>query len=157
MKNILALVDFSEISAEVVTQSARLASIFRAKCWILHVAAPDPDFIGFKIGPEYIRDARAEELRSEHRRLADFQRQVSEQGVTCTALLVQGHTGQTILEEVEKLEVGLIVLGSHGHGAVYEIFAGSVAGFLLQKSPVPLYVLPAGPARGRPVQSEGRS
>ena len=143
MKNILALVDFSSVSGPVIDHAAELAGLYEAKLWIIHVAAPDPDFVGFEVGPQYIRDSRAEELSDEHKILITYQKKVQESGIECAAMLVQGHTGTTILEKVEKLSIDLLVLGSHGHGAVFHLLVGSVCQEMLKESPVPLLVIPS--------------
>jgi nucleotide-binding universal stress UspA family protein len=36
----------------------------------------------------------------------------------------------------------MIILGSHGHGAVYQLFSGSVVTSVLHKSRVPVTVIP---------------
>ena len=50
MKEILAAVDFSDYSDAVVSRAASLALAFGANVTLLHVAAPDPDFVGYGIG-----------------------------------------------------------------------------------------------------------
>jgi len=60
-----------------------------------------------------------------------------------TALLVQGPTTETILGEAEKLAADLIVVGSHGHGALARAIVGSTSRSLLGKAKVPVLVVPA--------------
>ena len=45
-KHILALIDFSKISDGVVARAGELARFYNAKCWLIHIAAPDPEFVG---------------------------------------------------------------------------------------------------------------
>ena len=59
-------------------------------------------------------------------------------GLDTTALLVQGETVETILNEASNLNVDMIVLGSHGRGAMYQLFVGSVSEGVLHKSECPL-------------------
>jgi len=141
-KNILALVDFSSITAEVVATAAELSSKYGAKCWLMHVAAPDPDFVGYDVGPQYIRDSRASVLKDEHQKLKAYKDEIAAQGVECEALLIQGLLYKTIDYEIEKLEIDLVVLGSHGRSMLYELVVGSVCEYLLKNSPIPLMILP---------------
>ena len=141
--NILALVDFSHITDELVKRTTQLADLYGAKCWFMHVAAPDPDFVGYDVGPQYIRDSRATTLRNEHQKLQEFKEQCEKMGVDSEALLVQGPLFETISGEVEKLNIDLIVLGSHGRSRLYELIVGSVCEHLLKHSKVPLYILPS--------------
>jgi nucleotide-binding universal stress UspA family protein len=68
---------------------------------------------------------------------------VKEQGLQAEALLVQGPTTETLLEEVERLQIDLIVMGSHGRGGLYKAFVGSVSEQVLDKSPVPVLIVPS--------------
>ena len=65
MKNILVCIDFHEQTKNLINKAAEIAKAFNAKLWLVHVAAPDPDFVGYDVGPQYIRDARADELKEE--------------------------------------------------------------------------------------------
>ena len=143
VKNILGLIDFSSVSEDVVSKAAELSKVYEAKCWLVHVARPDPEFIGYDVGPKYIRDARAEHLLDEHHKLDEYKSRLTSEGVNCEALLIQGEIMDTIHQEVDKLAIDLIVLGSHGRSMLYELMVGSVCENLLKNSKVPLYIVPA--------------
>ena len=142
-KNILALLDFSQITSEVVSRAGELADFYKAKCWLIHVATPDPDFVGYDVGPKYIRDDRAAVLKNEHGQLQEYKKLLSKKGIDCEALLVQGNIHSTIESEIEKLQIDLVVLGSHGHSRIHDILVGSVCEHMLRKSKVPMMVIPA--------------
>lgn len=72
IKNILVAIDFNETVGELLSYAEALAIKFDAKIWVLHVAAPNPDFVGYEPGPQYIRDFKADELREEHRSLQNI-------------------------------------------------------------------------------------
>ncbi|MEW5940915.1 MAG: universal stress protein [Chloroflexota bacterium] len=63
-------------------------------------------------------------------------------GLDATALVVQGATVETILNEASKLEADMIVVGSHGHGALYQLLVGSVCEGVLRKAACPVLVVP---------------
>ena len=141
--NILALIDFSESTGAVVQTAGEQAKLQSAKCWLMHVAAPDPDFVGYEVGPQYIRDSRADVLKDEHKRLHELKESLTAQGVDCEALLVMGPLFDTIDAEINKLNVDLVVLGSHGRSKLYELLVGSVCEHLLRNARVPLLVIPS--------------
>ena len=143
-KNTLTLIDFSEICGKVVERAAELAKFYEAKCWLIHVAAPDPDFVGYDVGPQYIRDSRADELKEEHNILEKYQKQLGKDGIECEMLLIQGQTNTTILEEIERLKIDMVVLGSHGHSKLYDLLVGSVCEYTLRHATVPLLIIPSG-------------
>jgi nucleotide-binding universal stress UspA family protein len=142
MKNILAAVDFSPVSDPVVEQATALASAFGAALWLLHVAAPDPDFVGYEPGPQSVRRSVAAELHDTHRRLQEQSAVLRERGIDCTALLVQGSTPETIVREADRLGVDLIVLGSHGHGVLRRALIGSVSEHVLHHASRPMLIVP---------------
>lgn len=143
MKTIVAALDFSPVSADVLAQAADVAQAFKAALYLLHVAAPDPDFIGYEPGPQTVRSSVAAELHDVHRRLQDHAAELRRRGIDCTALLIQGSTPETIVREGERLDADLLVLGSHGHGLLRRALLGSVTEHVLHHAKRPLLILPA--------------
>lgn len=142
MDNILAAIDFSDISAEVVARAEEVAAAFGAKLRLLHVAPSHPDFVGYEVGPETVRDGLAQELRQEHAQLQDIAKPLLERRINVTPLVVQGPTVETIIKEALKHEIDLIVIASHGHGAIYRAILGSVSEGVVHQSPCPVLVIP---------------
>ncbi|MCB9170240.1 MAG: universal stress protein [Flavobacteriales bacterium] len=143
MKNILAPVDLSPISDTVLEQAGTLAKASGAKVWIVHVAAPDPDFVGFSTGPRYVREHRADTLRHEHTEIQAMADRLRAQGMDAEGLLVQGPTTETLLEEAERLKVDMIVMGSHGRGALFKALVGSVCEQVLGSARIPVLIIPS--------------
>ena len=143
--NILAPIDFSDATGAVVDQAAKLAKALDAKVWLIHAAVPEPDFVGYEVGPEYIRDSAARHLREEHQKLGEYQEKLRQGDVEVTAMLVPGEATDKILQEARRLEADLIVLGSHGHGALYNLLAGSVCQGVLSKAACPVVIVPSRP------------
>jgi nucleotide-binding universal stress UspA family protein len=142
MKNILALIDLSPLGERVVNYAATLAKGTGAKLWIIHVAAPEPDFVGFQTGPQHVRDHRAAALRHEHQYLQAMRDDLQALGVDAEAMLVQGSTVDTVFIEVERLHADMIAIGSRGHGGLYKALIGSVSEQVLTRSTIPVLVVP---------------
>ncbi|WP_179021172.1 universal stress protein [Winogradskyella forsetii] len=142
MKNILVTIDLKGNEQLLIDQASKLAEKFEAKVWIIHIAAPDPDFVGYSVGPQYIRDNLATELREEHRLLQDYSDRLEKKGIESEGLLVQGPTLEMILEEAEKLEIDLIISGYQDHGFFYKALYGSVSNSLIKASNIPVLIVP---------------
>ncbi len=142
IKNILVLVDFQDPKSLVVARASSLALAYHAKCWLIHVAAPEPDFMGYEPGPQYVRDERAKELRAQHVLLQKQKDWLATFGIESEALLVQGPVAETILAEAEKLHTDLLVLGRHKHSTLHEWVIGSVGKEVIRRSEVPVVVVP---------------
>ncbi|MFW5877826.1 MAG: universal stress protein, partial [bacterium] len=82
---------------------------FGSKVWLLHVAAPDPDFVGYGVGPQYIRDFRADELKDHHKSIVHHVEYLKEEGIEADGLVLQGAKIEMILQESKKLSIDLII------------------------------------------------
>jgi nucleotide-binding universal stress UspA family protein len=142
MRNVLVAVDFSEGTAGVIQRAAELARAFASRIWVLHVAAPEPDFVGYAAGPASVRDQVATELHAEHRQVQSLAESLRAQGLDAAAVLVRGATAETILAEADRLQADLIVVGTHGHNAFRRVLLGSVSEGVLRGSSAPLLVVP---------------
>lgn len=142
MKNLLIAIDFKENFQDLIDQGIQIAEKFNSKIWLLHIAAPDPDFVGYGVGPQYIRDSKAEEMRKEHRMLQEATAKVQTLGIQAEGLLIQGPTVETILEEAVKLKIDLIVIGRRDHGFFYKAIIGDTSSDVISDSDFPILVVP---------------
>lgn len=142
MHDIIVSLDLSSSALPVLHCAERLARALAAKLWLIHVGPPEPDFVGYDPGPQSVRDGVAHSLREEHRELQQLADGLRASGIEATALLPRGPTAETILAEAERLEADLVVMGSHGRGALYRALLGSVSEGVLRRTRVPVLVVP---------------
>jgi nucleotide-binding universal stress UspA family protein len=140
--NVLIAVDGSEHAQRLVGDTVRLLQGALGDIWLLHVAEPDPDFVGYEIEPVVMRDQLAQGFHQEHRQLQAMAEALRGRGFAANALLIQGETVKTILQQAEKLNADLIVVGASGHGRWHDFLAGEVSLAGLQASGRPLLVMP---------------
>jgi nucleotide-binding universal stress UspA family protein len=143
-RNVLAALDFSPAAPAVLRVAAELAAGLGAKLWLVHVAAPDPDFVGYEPGPHEVRDDRALELREEHRGLHEWAGELRERGLDVTPLLVQGPTVDTLLAEAARLHASHVVIASRGHGLLAKALLGSVSDGVVRRASCPVVIVPSG-------------
>lgn len=143
MQRILVAIDFSDGSEALVEWAASLALALRAEISLVHVAEPDPDFIGYEPGPQSVRDAHAREFRSAHRRIQALADGLRARGVSAKALLVQGPTVETLVNEARREGADVIVMRSHGRSALSRALLGSVSEGVLRAGCCPVLVVPA--------------
>jgi len=139
---LLVAVDFSDSSRLVIDYVKDLAKALSGKIWLLHVAEPDPEFVGYEIDPPVMRDSVARRFHQEHQHIQQLSQELRSKGCACEALLIQGPTVETILREIEKLSVDMVVLGSHGKGILKRLLVGSTSEGVLHQSSVPVLVVP---------------
>ena len=140
MKSIIVAVDFS-LQTDSLVEFA--TSIFpESEILLVHVAAPDPDFVGMDVGPATVRDLRARELRAEHRQLQALADRLRDSGYVAQALLLEGATVATLMKCAEEHDAVILVVGSHGHSAVHDLLMGSTTSALIRAADRPVVVLP---------------
>ena len=146
---ILVAIDFSDVTDALLDEAARLARAFDARVHLMHVdvAVNVPDFVGYDVGPVYMRTEIAHQIREEHRSLEALEQQLRDRGIDVTSMLVPGAPADKINETAEKLQPMFVLLGSHGHGQLYRLLAGSVRDGVLTKVRCPVVVVPPYQAR----------
>ena len=135
-------IDFNEQEQFLLDKAYELGSAFQAKIWLVHIAAPEPGFVGYGVGPQYIRAMRASELRDEHHSLQGYTKKLIKKGVDAEALLVQGATVDMVIKEAKKLKADLIIAGHHEHSFLYKAFVESVSAGIIKKSKIPVLMVP---------------
>ncbi|MEO1053999.1 MAG: universal stress protein [Bacteroidota bacterium] len=142
MKNVLICIDFTERTEWFIHKAISLVKPRSPKLWLLHVAAPEPDFVGYDVGPQYERDFRAETLRTEHRMLQEYSNRLKDEGFKAEGLLIAGPTLDIILEESKKLHIDLIIAGRQEHGFLHKLFFDSTSTGIIRRSDIPVLMIP---------------
>ena len=141
--NILVAVDLSGASPKILHYIKTLALNLSAKVWLVYAEKPDLGFVGFGPGrPESVLDQVADKFEEKRKELQDEADKLQGSGIDAKTLVVQGAAVEVILDEASKLKADLIVVGSHGHGAVYHLLVGSVSEGILHRSSCPVLVVP---------------
>jgi nucleotide-binding universal stress UspA family protein len=139
---LLAAVDLSKASAYVIEAVDRVAMATDAEVCLLHVVVPLPSIAGPEFHPVLEPQEVSERYLEEKEQLDLLAGQLTEAGVNATGSIVQGDPVKTILSEAKRLDAELIVVGSHGHGLLFDALVGSVSAGLLRRSPLPVLIVP---------------
>jgi len=142
MRTILTAIDFSEITEAVVNYSIKFAKSNNSSIRLLHVAEPPSAFLGDDFGPQVVRDVKADTIKKDHRQLEKCTQLILAEGLEVKPILVQGSTVEIIIEQAEKSNADIIILGSHGRGVIASAIMGSTCQGLIQKSKCPVLVVP---------------
>ena len=135
LSKILGPTDFSQHSANAVRYGAELAAKFGADLHLLHCVEQTPILYGEGgawISPETIVELQA---------AADKQLQevpVDVDGVNVIRKCVDGHPFVEVIRYAKSEETDLIVMGTHGRGAIAHLLLGSVAEKVVRKAPCPV-------------------
>ena len=139
---ILVGIDLSDATQKIIKKAEEISKELSAQVWLLHAAAPEPDFIGYAPGPQSVRDTVAKAFHREHSEIQEIADQLRKAGIDSKALLVQDDAATAIIKEASKLGADMIVVGSHGRGAMHHLLMGSVSEGVIHKAECPVLVVP---------------
>jgi nucleotide-binding universal stress UspA family protein len=161
VKTILVPIDYSAATQHVIDFVRELARPLHAEVHLVHVketTAPAaggamgygvfgvPDMVSLSSGPatsleSMARTAYAGETRGYE--LTDWQKELADSGLKATLREPNGPVVEEILREADARNADLIVMGTHGHGAMYNLLVGSVTEGVLKHSVRPVLLVPA--------------
>ena len=144
MKNILMAIGDCETTttaSPIVEKTLELANAFSSKVWILHIVPPSRQS-PYNVDNTVFRHEVASELRHEHDFLQQLAKCMQSENIEVTALLVQGSIISAILQESERLDIDLLVLGCHEQGMLYSALMDDTDEGLLAKCNRPIMFVP---------------
>jgi nucleotide-binding universal stress UspA family protein len=142
VNRVLVGVEFDDPSRRVVEEGCRIASRFDAEVVLVHVALPEPEFVGYAADPQYVRDDVIRELHEERVAMDQEVARVRELGLAVSSVVTRGPTAETLVDEAARRGVDLIVVGSHGKGPMARMVLGSVSEGVLRRAECMVLVVP---------------
>ncbi|MGA0848743.1 MAG: universal stress protein [Chthoniobacterales bacterium] len=146
MQKLLVPVDFSDTQGRLLAAAEAEAKIRGASLFLLHVIEPAAEVAGFETDPEMMRLRIGQDLEAEQRiegeRIKELAKQVEARGFKCESTVRFGLPADEILSVAAEHGADLLVMGSHGHGALYHLFTGSVVTGVLKRASCPVLVVP---------------
>lgn len=132
MKTIVALVDFSDVTAKVLEQSRKVAKAFGSRLVILH---------GIPVPPTVRRS------EADYNTLLDLRDSVEATGVHISVVQLEEANVKFMLERCTGLGAEMIVVGTHHHSTLYELIVGTFTGEVLKLATCPVLVVPGNVAQ----------
>ena len=125
MKKILVATDVSEYSRRALETGLELARKFNAEVELLYVMY-DQMVYSFGVADSYV--AAPEQVERE----GDLALEATLKGIDISGVILKkkklhGHPSNVIIKEVENENIDLVVMGSHGYGAIVGSMLGSVS------------------------------
>lgn len=142
MKTILAPVDFSPATRGVVAVGLELARSLGGRVVLLHAVQYPVITTDYGLTADMLQETIEVNEHAARRQLAHLETSFSDEGVPVSSRIVQGFPAGNIIEEARSLGASYLVLGSHGHTALYDLLVGSTTHAVLMKAPCPVVVVP---------------
>ena len=162
IKNILYATDLSESAVHAFSYAVSLANKYGAGITILHVLAefPAEEFISKMINTDtwneikmrHYSEARDKLIgkKRDHIALREVLQAFSEEVkadaedqafVTDEVIIKSGSPAEVIVQTAQEQNCDLIIMGTHGHGAIADVLIGSTAKWVVRHSPIPVLVI----------------
>ena len=146
MKTILAAIDFSPVTRRVVAEAVELARGAHARLILINITTPEALVRDYAALEALLEGADPEEKGwgESHKTTA----------IRGDSLQVVGDPVDVILRQAARCSADYIVLGSHGHSALFETLVGGTAAGVIKGAPCPVIVIPALNARNARIRRE---
>ena len=142
MKNIVALVDFSDVALNVLKNVLTLAQAFKSQVTVVHGMPVRTAVIDVALAsPAVSQEPTEEEIQADMSRLQKLTEPLRDCGLGVSLKQFHGTTMDRIVEEALRSEADLIVVGSHHHNAFYNLVVGSVTSNVLRQAKCPVLVV----------------
>lgn len=139
-KKILVPTDASEYSRRALKAAIELAQSIQAEVVLLHVSYTPQAYWGYTIS--YGITVTQEQIDQN----GELALEATLMGIDLAEVVINkrvesGHPVTVILEQIKKENIDLVIMGSHGYGAITGSVLGSVSQRVLQRVSCPVLII----------------
>jgi len=139
-EKILVPTDASEYSRRALKTALELARIFNSEVELMFVMYIREVYWGYNVAYSFLIPPEQIEQAGELALQATLEG-IDVGDVPLKKKKVEGYPASVILEEIEKENINLVVMGSHGYGQITGSILGSVSQRILQKAECPVLIV----------------
>ena len=137
IRRILVPVDFSESTSPLLEWAAHLAAEHSSAVTLLHAYHLPVEFQqleGAYLPPDFWANVKAEAEDA----LGGYAEDLRKRGLEVESVVAEGYAATAIVDEIERQNADLIVIGTHGLSGLKHLLLGSIAERVVQKAPCPV-------------------
>ncbi len=142
MKTILAPVDFSGATDAVIAEATALARALDGQVVLLTVIQPPAITNEYSALMDNLAEIVAAGEKNAAKRLAQLEAKLQGEKIPVETVQLNGPPIRVIVEQAKKLDADYIVMGSHGHTALYDLLVGSTTHGVLMRAACPVVITP---------------
>jgi nucleotide-binding universal stress UspA family protein len=140
LRNILFATDFSSVSSAALNHALSIARRYDSRLYVAHVIRPEAYQL---VPPEAVASVTEHAQRYAEQQMAQLLVSGRLRDIPHQVLLEHGDLWSVLSHTIEKHEIDLIVVGTHGRTGVRKLLLGSAAEQIFRLAPCP--VLTVGP------------
>ena len=142
MKTILTPIDSSAVSNEVVSTARELAKAMNARIVLITIVQPPVFTSEYTAVMENIAEVVEIGEKAAARQLDKVKAPLVADGLVVETAQFNGSPVIHITEQAEAWKADLIVMGSHGHTAFYDLLVGSTTHGVMKRARCPVVIVP---------------
>ena len=143
MKTFLVPIDFSSITEMVIDSAMGFARAFNGKVVLLHIVqTPVIATSEYALPAEVVQEAVTVSRTASQKKLSVYTKLFQEAGIGCDSKTLVGAPVSLIRNEAANCGADFVIMGSHGHGKLYDFLVGSTASGVLKKAKCGVIVIP---------------
>ncbi|HHN63852.1 MAG TPA: universal stress protein [Nitrospirae bacterium] len=137
VERILLASDGSEFSSGAVREALNFAKWCNSHLYVMSVVETNPELEIY--GPTVVE--QMEKATKKH--LEEIREDANKEGITCDIVTRHGEdTSRYIVEEAEKIDADVIVMGRRGRSGIKRLMMGSVTALVIGTAPCDVFVVP---------------
>lgn len=148
MQRVLIPIDYHPVSEEIAETGFELAQKLHAEACLLHVVESAQyyrmDYPAFLGGSGYGAAGLNWELDSEIQHVAEdfLAKAAAHLSGKVSTHIERGPAANAILDYAQDWNADIIVMGTHSHSVLEKLFMGSQAAAILEKTKIPIFMVP---------------
>lgn len=136
IKRILMPTDFSDSGKTALMYAVAFADQFGAAVDLLHVVEPVPS--GALLSYRPLEELKQSMRSDAEKHMEDLHGEWGDYAFPVNKIVVEGYPFVEIIKHARESNADMIVMGTHGRGAIAHMLLGSVAEKVVRKAPCPV-------------------
>jgi nucleotide-binding universal stress UspA family protein len=142
MKTFLVPVDFSAVSEEIVDTAVGFARSLGGKVVLLHIIQPPIITSEYALPVDAVQEAMTTSEKAALSKLAAYEATCKNADLEVEISVRHGPPVYEILDAAAKTGAEFIIMGSHGHGKIYDLLVGSTASGVIKGARCGVIIMP---------------
>ena len=134
MKNLVVPIGLSASDSKILQHAIVIAKAYEGAIYLVHTETGN-DGVNDKDDNDQVHVAESHQLN-------ELANTIRAENIETHAILMEGVTADAILNEVKNVNADLVVMGSHGHGAIVGALLGSVSQEVVKHAGIPVLLVP---------------
>ena len=142
MNTIVALIDFSDVTAKVLAQARESAKLYGDRVILMHIVPKEPVVVDLGlVSPVILKAPSAERIETDYQTLLTYRDSLAKDRVVVLIRQLLDGNVETILKDCLAWDAELIIMGSHHHHPLYNLIFGTFTKDIFNHAHCPVHIV----------------